>query len=106
MHYIKAAKADQYKKGDYTVHSLMGKKIAIICQEDGFKAMEIKCKHQGALLLPNQRGELHGDTLVCPRHGWEYDIVSGNCLSNDSVPLRQFPVDIRDGNLFVGFELE
>lgn len=105
MHYIKLAKAAQYRSGDYTVHSLIGKKIALFYRDGSFKAMEITCKHQGALLLTDLRGRLEAERLTCPRHGWQYDISSGECLTNDTAPLKQFPVEIRDGEVFIGFEM-
>lgn len=105
MHYIKIAKAEHYKAGDYTVHSVIGKKIALFCRDSMFKAMEITCKHQGALLLTELSGRLEEDRITCPRHGWQYDISSGECLSNDSAPLKEFPVEIRDGYVFIGFDM-
>ncbi len=104
MHYIRIAKENDYKSGDYTVHSLVGKKIGLFFLEGQFKAMEILCKHQGAMLLKDLRGRIDSHILTCPRHGWQYDISSGACVTNDSVPLKHYPVDVRNGEVYIGFE--
>jgi len=39
--------------------------------------------------------------LMCPWHGWEYDVISGACLSKRSVELPSYPVEVRDGELVV-----
>ena len=52
--------------------------IAVAHLEDGFFALEDTCKHMDALL---SEGPLEGDILVCPLHGWEYNVRTGKCVA-------------------------
>ncbi len=54
--------------------------------------------------LPSRAGEFiwgrEGEILRCPWHGWEFDLNSGQCLT-DRRRLKQFPVVIRDDAIYV-----
>ena len=54
--------------------------------------------------LPSKPGEFiwgrEGEILCCPWHGWEFDLNSGQCLT-DRRRLKRFPVIIRDGTIYV-----
>jgi nitrite reductase (NADH) small subunit len=82
-------------------------------------AYENRCVHQGGpvcageilgryeqVLAPDRTvvrerfndDELH---LVCPWHGWEYDLATGECAANRRFRLRSFPVVERDGAAYL-----
>jgi nitrite reductase/ring-hydroxylating ferredoxin subunit len=42
--------------------------------------------------------ELH---LICPWHGWEYDVTTGVCAGDKRLRLKKYPVVERDGNVYV-----
>ena len=64
-------------------------------KKDGsFYAIETGCKHQGADLL---KGKIESGTATCPRHDWEYDLETGECINHDSPKLRQYALKI-EGN--------
>jgi nitrite reductase (NADH) small subunit len=39
--------------------------------------------------------------LVCPWHGWEYDLRSGEFSGNRSVRLRSFEIRVDKGQVYV-----
>jgi nitrite reductase/ring-hydroxylating ferredoxin subunit len=39
--------------------------------------------------------------LVCPWHGWEYEVETGECVTDRRLRLRAFPTVVRDGQVFV-----
>lgn len=41
-----------------------------------------------------------GEILVCPWHGWEFDLKTGQALA-DRRRLRRYPVEVRDGTVYV-----
>ena len=43
-----------------------------------FYAIDDRCTHDGG---PLAEGELHGFTIICPRHGARFDIRTGRVLS-------------------------
>ena len=82
-------------------------------------AYENRCAHQGGpvcigeimgryeeMLGPDgsSRGERFADDdlhIVCPWHGWEYDLATGRCHADRRFGLRPFPVHVRDGQVYV-----
>ncbi|MDE2853049.1 MAG: Rieske (2Fe-2S) protein [Chloroflexota bacterium] len=58
----------------------------------------------GGTTLPSQPGEFNwgrqNEILRCPWHGWEFDLHSGQCLT-DRRRLKRFPVVIRDDRIYV-----
>lgn len=107
MQYLKLGTVDEFGESNFLVKTVMGKKIAIIRLKNGeLHAVESTCKHQGANLLEKQRGKLTSNIISCPRHGWQYDLLSGECLSNDSLPLKIFPAEVRDRAIYVGLDID
>ena len=90
--------------------------IGIIRLRSGeLKAVRNWCPHKGAPICrgivggtwpPSAVGELHydreGEVLVCPWHGFEYDLQDGREMFQE-IPtrLRFFPVTVRDGTVYV-----
>jgi nitrite reductase/ring-hydroxylating ferredoxin subunit len=40
--------------------------------------------------------------LVCPWHGWEFDLRTGRHCGHDATRLAAHPVTIQDGDVYVG----
>lgn len=47
--------------------------------------------------------EIH---IVCPWHGYEYDIRTGECAPDRRLKLRAFPVSVRGDAVYVDVERE
>ncbi len=49
------------------------------------------------MTLPSAPGEFRwgreGEILTCPWHGWEFDLLTGDCIT-DTRRLRTFPVKV------------
>ncbi len=105
LQYIKIGNKLDFDKTNYIIKKIIAKSIAIIKKGDNsFYAVEASCKHQGANLLENEGAFLTSNIAICPRHQWEYNLETGECLSNSSAPLRIFPVELRGDDIYVGFE--
>jgi nitrite reductase/ring-hydroxylating ferredoxin subunit len=64
-----------------------GARSFLICNVDGaFYALDGTCPHRGA---PLAEGALHGHTVVCPWHAWEFDCRTGvgDCGDVSTVPV-------------------
>ena len=46
------------------------------------------------------RWEREGEILFCPWHGWEFDLLTGACLT-DRRKLRRFSTSIENGWIHV-----
>jgi len=75
-----------------------GKKIAVFNAGGKFYAIDNTCKHRGG---PLGEGELQGTVVVCPWHGWEYDIVTGANLDEPNIKLGCYPVKVEGNDVLV-----
>ena len=99
MEYVKIATRKDFEDTRLKSYRLLGRLVAIFRQDDGsFLATEGACKHQGADLTA---GELRGAVVTCPRHQWQYDLLSGQCLNHDSLPLRRYGVKTDGDSILV-----
>ena len=99
-----------------------GIEIGVFRSHGEFRAYENRCAHQGG---PVCTGVIIGKVektvapdgtvsrdhesteqihLICPWHGWEYDLSNGECATDRRYKLRQFPVEVVDGQVFVSLQ--
>ncbi|MGD1855682.1 MAG: Rieske 2Fe-2S domain-containing protein [Leptolyngbyaceae cyanobacterium] len=78
--------ADQLKSGEVVSVKIWDSSLAVYRDTDGrVHAMADACPHKGVEL---HRGEVHGENLVCPYHGWEFN-KDGHCVSIPYFPPEQ-----------------
>jgi nitrite reductase/ring-hydroxylating ferredoxin subunit len=76
-----------------------GEETVAVCNVGGeIHALDGICPHAGG---PLGQGALHGTTLVCPWHAWEYDCVTGAHDRDGSIRLAKFRVSVQDGDIFL-----
>ncbi len=77
-----------------------GGELIVLANVDGdVYALEDQCSHQD---LPLSDGELDGSDVVCIYHGARFDACTGKNKSLPAVrPVRSFPVEIRDDDIWV-----
>lgn len=92
-----------------------GRRTVLICNYNGeFFAHSAACPHEGRSL---DGASLWGDVIDCPWHHYTFNVVTGENVYPSSVrpadrpdllagaiALRTYPVQIRDGNVFVALE--
>ena len=73
-------------RGEVVAASGGGEDVAVAVLGDG-RAFVVPdaCPHGGG---PLSDGFVDGGRLVCPRHGWEFDLDTGTCPSRPRVRLR------------------
>ena len=72
-------------------------------------AMDNHCPHQGGPLGEGtiERGEGGRCWIRCPWHGWDFDPLTGAPPGgHEDTGQTTYPVDVRDGEIFVGLEPE
>jgi nitrite reductase/ring-hydroxylating ferredoxin subunit len=85
--YVRLGSVGDFQGVRIKSYRMLGRLVGIVREPDGtFWATEIACKHQNADLTT---GRFEGDEVTCPRHGWKYDIRTGQCLNQNSAPLRR-----------------
>lgn len=79
-------------------HVRVGKRdIALFRVGEEFFALSNLCRHAFG---PLAEGWLEGYEVVCPWHGWRYDVRTGHTDHPDA-DVRTYPVSVRDGEVFV-----
>jgi len=76
--FVEVAKVSEIESGTGKMVEVEGKEIAIFNDEGEFYAIDNECPHIGAPLC---EGELEDGKVVCPWHGSEFDLKSGEALS-------------------------
>lgn len=96
-----------------------GREVCVFGHGHRFHAFENTCLHQGGpvaegvvigkveCILDEEKrtlGERFSDTethLVCPWHGWEYDLDTGRSVTNPAIGLRRFDVRVDGRSVYV-----
>ena len=98
MPFFNVCTKQELPPGSFKTVTLLGKKVAVFNRDGEYYAISAACGHQGADLT---RGIRTGDVFTCPRHGWQYNLYTGECLSNGSFSLPRYPLEEVDGTLRV-----
>ena len=79
-------------------HIKIGKSdIALARVGDEFYALSNVCRHAFA---PLADGVLEGHEVMCPWHGWRYDVRTGH-TAHPGADVKTYPVTVRDGEVLV-----
>ena len=76
-----------------------GDALYAVCNVDGtLYCIEGTCPHAGG---PLGQGNLNGNYIVCPWHGWEFDCRTGLNNFDEDVQIASFPVVVENGIVHV-----
>jgi 3-phenylpropionate/trans-cinnamate dioxygenase ferredoxin subunit len=77
-----------------------GVEVAVVhADDDNFYAVRDECSHASVAL---SEGEVDGCTLECWLHGSRFDLRTGEPSGPPAIePVAIFPVEIRDGDIYV-----
>ena len=82
---------DKIPPGEGRVYSVDGENVAVFRTRSGaLYATQAACPHRGG---PLADGLLGGTTLICPLHGWKFDLKTGQALFGDC-GLKTFHVTL------------
>jgi nitrite reductase/ring-hydroxylating ferredoxin subunit len=112
-------KVSEFAEGDRRIVFAGDHEIGVFRHAGEFHAYSNYCLHQGGpacegltiarveeRIMPDQtsRGLYFADTemhFVCPWHGYEYDMKTGECVSDRRLRLRRYKVVQKNGDLYV-----
>src|SRR5437588_11126341 len=72
--------------------------IAVFYHDDQVYAIDNRCPHMG---FPLHRGTVQDGILTCHWHHARFDLCSGGTFDQWADDLRSFPVELRDGEVWV-----
>jgi nitrite reductase (NADH) small subunit len=112
-------KAGELKDGEVRLVAAMDTEVGVYRHGGKYYAYRNHCAHQGGpacegVMLPKvedviapdrthlgqrfDEGEMH---IVCPWHGYEYKLETGECATDKRVRLQRFAVTEREGGVYV-----
>jgi 3-phenylpropionate/trans-cinnamate dioxygenase ferredoxin component len=102
---IRVASTEDIPKGTVLAADANGTPLALVHAEDGnFYAVYDECSHAS---IPLSEGEVDGCTLECWLHGSRFDLRTGEPIGLPATePVPVFPVQTRDGEIFVSLTPE
>jgi nitrite reductase (NADH) small subunit len=98
MAFLRAVRKDEIPAGMIRELQLDGRVIALANVGGTFYAVDNVCLHRGG---PLGEGELSGQEVTCPWHGWQYDVTTGKTLMNPAVGVKTYPVEVRGDDVYV-----
>lgn len=113
---IRVGAAEDFVEGKFRILTVGSREIGVIRLRGGaFRAVLNRCPHKGAAICkglvggtwpPSRPGQLQfdreGQVLVCPWHGFEYDLVTGEEMYQDRpTRLRMYPATVEDGHVMI-----
>jgi nitrite reductase/ring-hydroxylating ferredoxin subunit len=82
--------------------SVNGKDVCLSVQGDRVLACAAKCPHAGASLAEGYTDKL--GNIVCPLHGYKFNLGNGRNVSGEGYFLVTYPVEQRADGIFVGLK--
>lgn len=98
MALVKVALASHLPPGSVMQAEAGGETYAVCNVAGELYALDGFCPHAGG---PLGEGALHGSTLVCPWHAWEFDCRTGANDFDPDVIVTTFPAKIEGGEIFI-----
>lgn len=120
MRQVRVAREEEIPEGGRKVVAIGEIEIGLFRVDGAILAYRNECPHQGGpvcqgRLMPGVEERLDAERrslgihyvagsahLVCPWHGWEFDLRSGRHCGHDAARLAAHPVMIQDGDVYVG----
>src|SRR3990172_10917947 len=100
LDYIEIAPASELPNGERLFVDIADKSIVIFNIAGQFFAIGDVCTHDDG---PLGDGMVEGHNIVCPRHGGEFDVRTGQAVQMPAVvDISAYPVRVVDGRILVG----
>ncbi|MSR78051.1 MAG: nitrite reductase small subunit NirD [Candidatus Omnitrophica bacterium] len=75
-----------------------GQEVALFQVSGKIYAIQNICPHQGG---PLSEGGIHGTEVMCPWHGWNFDVTNGSCSFNPRIKVTCFKVKEDGEDIYV-----
>jgi nitrite reductase (NADH) small subunit len=96
--FVKVCKLSDIPPGSGRTVDVKGKPVAVFNVDGALHAISDTCLHRGG---PLGEGELEGTTVICPWHGWRYDVTTGANDMNPSLVLERYQVKVEGDDVLI-----
>ena len=109
---VVVARLEDFPRDTRRLVRVSGREIGVFRVDDRFYAVRNRCPHQGGPLcagrvFPRIVSDLPGDVrletsrpplVVCPWHGWQYDMATGGSYAPGDPHVRSYRVSVESGS--------
>jgi nitrite reductase (NADH) small subunit len=95
--FSKACAVSEVAPGTAKLMAVDGKEIALFNVDGTFYALDNECPHRGG---PLGEGDLEGCIVTCPWHAWQYDVRTGESITDD-LKVARYDVKVEGGDVLV-----
>ena len=95
---IRVCRSDDLKEGGIKSAKVLARTVIVVRLNRELYGLEGDCKHMKASLAT---GKIEGEIIVCPMHGWRYNITTGDCINEPWARLKMYRAWDEEGSIFV-----
>jgi nitrite reductase/ring-hydroxylating ferredoxin subunit len=95
---VKVAEVNELSPGQGKLVEVDGQEIALFNVNGALYAMGAVCPHEGG---PLQEGEIDGGTVICPWHGYDYNLKTGECSVDPELRVTTYVVKTEANDVFI-----
>src|SRR5216684_2773933 len=89
---------DELREGSGKALVVNGREVAVFRCQGQLYALQNRCPHEGGSLAG---GVIEADEVICPLHGYRFNLKTGACSTDPRLPAKTFPVVAEDGGFTV-----
>lgn len=97
--YVKVTTTDALPEGQCRSFEVAGRHIALFNVGGTFHALDDACIHRGG---PLGEGDLDGEVVTCPWHGWQWNVCTGQNPRSPDVRIDTYPVRVIGADVEIG----
>jgi nitrite reductase (NADH) small subunit len=95
---VKVAEVDELAPGQGKLVQVDGRDIALFNVNGAYYAMHGVCPHEEG---PLNEGEVDGETIVCPWHGYDFSVQTGECSVDPELRVTTYAVRTAGNDVFI-----
>jgi nitrite reductase (NADH) small subunit len=98
MAFVRVADLAELETNSGTIVAVGARRVALFRQGPDVLALDNVCPHEGG---PIGLGAVEDGVVACPRHGWQFDVRSGACVSVPGNRLAVWPTRVEGTAVYV-----
>jgi toluene monooxygenase system ferredoxin subunit len=105
MSWVRVCAVVEVPAGGMRAFAVEGLAVPVLVADLGggvFAASSGICPHEDVALAD---GELVGVRVICPGHGYEFDLTTGRCMHDRALQLRRFALRRVDDEIHIRIDL-
>ena len=101
--YVRVARKGDIEPGTGKTVDANGTPVALFNVDGVYHAIHNTCLHEDGSL---GEGELSHATVTCPLHAYEFDVTSGQCLTEPAYSVERFEVRVEGEHILIFDEVD